>query len=208
MLTPGTQGRCCSSPSAPTPRRGRLEKLGKVAVVLRRRFRSTLNFTSPSTYTRDVSAHESAAVRRHFAPGATEKACPIVGCACALAASVGIAHRWQLCLCRNCISYTPVHAQESLRMSKKSGLETEFFTLTERQCEVLKYLVRENDNGGSATVRDICDHFGWAGPNAAHEHLRILARKGLIVLPGNKRRFRLTRTAINLYSKRPFATAK
>ncbi len=73
MLVPNTQGRCCSSPSAPTPRRGRLEKLGKVAVVLRRRFRSTLNFTSPSTYTRDVSAHVSAAVRRHFAPGATEE---------------------------------------------------------------------------------------------------------------------------------------
>ena len=75
--------RCCSSLSAPTPCKGRLEKLGKVAVVLRRRFRSALSFTSLSTYTRDVSAHESAAVRRHFAPGAAERILSYCGlCVC------------------------------------------------------------------------------------------------------------------------------
>ena len=73
------QGRCCPSRSAPTPCRGRLEKLGKSVVALRRRFRSTLSLTSPLTYTRDASAHESAAVRRHFAPGATGKLESICG---------------------------------------------------------------------------------------------------------------------------------
>lgn len=87
------EGQSCSSLSAPTPRGGRCGRMGKAKAVPSRRFRSTLNFSSPLNCTRDASAHESAAVRRHFAPGATGKTCPIAGCASALAASVGLAHR-------------------------------------------------------------------------------------------------------------------
>lgn len=76
--------RCWSSPSAPTPRGGRLEKIGNAAVGLRRRFRPALRLTSPLGFTRDASAHESAAVRRHLAPGATGNGGhPVVGlCRC------------------------------------------------------------------------------------------------------------------------------
>lgn len=84
------ESRCWLSLSAPTPRRGRCGKLGKkiTAVGFRRHFRRTLSFTSPCGFTRDASAHVSAAVRRHFAPVATGRWwTPFAGCACALAAS-------------------------------------------------------------------------------------------------------------------------
>lgn len=90
MLTQNTQGQSCSSLSAPTPRGGQCGRMGKAKAVPSRRFRSTLSFTSPLNFTRDARAHVSAVVRRHLAPGATWKARnPVVGCACALAASVG-----------------------------------------------------------------------------------------------------------------------
>lgn len=73
MLTSNTLCRCWSSQSAPTPRGGRLEKIGNAVVGLRRRFRHTLSFSSPCGFTRDASAHVPAAVRRHLAPGAAGK---------------------------------------------------------------------------------------------------------------------------------------
>lgn len=71
MLIQKPEGRCWSSPSAPTPRRGRWGKIANAVVGLRPRFRHALSFTSLRAFTRDASAHESAAVRRHLAPGAT-----------------------------------------------------------------------------------------------------------------------------------------
>ncbi len=65
-------------------------------------------------------------------------------------------------------------------------------------------MVNENDKGGAASVRSIARHFGFTSPNGAHCHIRALSRKGLVTLPGDGSCVRLTRTAINLYSKRPF----
>lgn len=66
------QGRYCPSLSAPTPGGVSAGKLGKCVTALRPRFRPVRCFSSLPGFTRDVSAHESAAVRRHHAPGATD----------------------------------------------------------------------------------------------------------------------------------------
>jgi hypothetical protein len=76
-----TGGRhCCPSRSAPTPCRGRLGNLGRSVAALRRHFRTALSFPSLLSLTHDASAHESAAVRRHFAPGAIWLVAPIGLC--------------------------------------------------------------------------------------------------------------------------------
>lgn len=55
--------------------------------------------------------------------------------------------------------------------------------LTTRQFEVLEfvkaYLAAE---GFPPTLREICDAFGFASPNSAHDHLRALEKKGAIEL--------------------------
>jgi hypothetical protein len=83
------QGRYCPSQSAPTPGGVSAGKIGKCVTALRRRFRPVRCFTSLPGFTRDASAHVSAAVRRHHAPGAAGMWSPFVGCAFALAASAG-----------------------------------------------------------------------------------------------------------------------
>lgn len=84
-------GRSRPSLSAPTPRGVSAGKIGKCVPALRPRFRSALSFTSPLSFTRDASAHEPAAVRRHHAPGATGLfGLPVADCAFALVASAGV----------------------------------------------------------------------------------------------------------------------
>ena len=65
--------------------------------------------------------------------------------------------------------------------------------LTERQEEILDY-VRDyiQDNGMPPTRLEITRKMGFKSPNAAEEHLRALARKGVIeILPNTSRGIRL-----------------
>lgn len=53
--------------------------------------------------------------------------------------------------------------------------------LTTKQSELLFFMQAfEAENDALPTDRTIARHFGWASTNAAFEHLRALARKGLI----------------------------
>lgn len=66
--------------------------------------------------------------------------------------------------------------------------------LTTRQAEILE-LIRAylDDSGYPPTRAEICQHFGFRSPNAAEQHLRALARKGVIEIDGGSSRgIRLT----------------
>ena len=65
--------------------------------------------------------------------------------------------------------------------------------LTARQAEVLDVIKAHlADTGYPPTRQDIAREFGFKSPNAAEEHLRALARKGVIeVIPGTSRGIRL-----------------
>jgi repressor LexA len=65
--------------------------------------------------------------------------------------------------------------------------------LTPRQREILDFLVRRTREAGAPPTRaEIALAFGFRSPNAAEEHLRALARHGVIdILPGRSRGLRL-----------------
>ncbi len=65
--------------------------------------------------------------------------------------------------------------------------------LTKRQQEVLKLIQNKiNLVGAPPTRAEIAQHMGFRSPNAAEDHLRALARKGIIELvPGTSRGIRL-----------------
>lgn len=66
--------------------------------------------------------------------------------------------------------------------------------LTPRQQEILQ-LIRDRieDTGLPPTRAEIAQEFGFRSPNAAEEHLKVLARKGVLeLLPGASRGIRLT----------------
>ncbi len=66
--------------------------------------------------------------------------------------------------------------------------------LTKRQQEILQ-LIRDriSDTGLPPTRAEIAQEFGFRSPNAAEEHLKVLARKGVLeLLPGASRGIRLT----------------
>jgi repressor LexA len=65
--------------------------------------------------------------------------------------------------------------------------------LTPRQQEVLDFIRNSLEVLGAPPTRtEICSAFGFASPNAAEDHLRALAKKGVIVLePGSARGIRL-----------------
>ena len=68
--------------------------------------------------------------------------------------------------------------------------------LTPRQREIVK-LIQESlrDNGMPPTRAEIANELGFKSPNAAEEHLRALARKGVIALvPGASRGIKLMDT--------------
>ena len=66
-------------------------------------------------------------------------------------------------------------------MTRASGEPSETATPTDRQREVLQFLRRHLDERGyPPTVAEIARHFGMRSPNAAGQHLRLLAKKGLV----------------------------
>ncbi|HPT49870.1 MAG TPA: transcriptional repressor LexA [Accumulibacter sp.] len=66
-------------------------------------------------------------------------------------------------------------------------------SLTPRQQEILDFIRRTLENLGAPPTRaEIASAFGFASHNAAEEHLKALAKKGIIVLePGSARGIRL-----------------
>jgi repressor LexA len=70
--------------------------------------------------------------------------------------------------------------------------------LTARQTEILN-LIRQHieETGFPPTRMDICNALGFKSPNAAEEHLKALAKKGVIALTsGASRGIRLTDTLV------------
>ena len=65
--------------------------------------------------------------------------------------------------------------------------------LTARQAQVLKLIEEYTEHSGYPPTRsEICEAMGFKSPNAAEEHLRALARKGVIeMIPGASRGIRL-----------------
>jgi hypothetical protein len=74
--------------------------------------------------------------------------------------------------------------------------------LTESQVKVLKFMVRQYQEGATPSVREICEEMGWSSPNAAHQHIRGIASKGLLELQGRGRTIRITPLAIRIYGKK------
>src|SRR3954470_12577040 len=68
--------------------------------------------------------------------------------------------------------------------------------LTPRQTEILRLIQRQiNETGMPPTRAEIAGELGFKSPNAAEEHLRALARKGVIALvPGASRGIKLMDT--------------
>ena len=66
-------------------------------------------------------------------------------------------------------------------------------TLTPRQAQILKLIEHYTEHSGYPPTRsEICEAMGFRSPNAAEEHLRALARKGVIeMIPGASRGIRL-----------------
>ncbi len=66
--------------------------------------------------------------------------------------------------------------------------------LTPRQAEILKLIEQYTEKSGYPPTRnEICQAMGFKSPNAAEEHLKALARKGVIEMtPGASRGIRLT----------------
>ena len=66
-------------------------------------------------------------------------------------------------------------------------------TLTPRQAEILKLIEQHTEREGFPPTRsEICQAMGFRSPNAAEEHLKALARKGVIeMIPGASRGIRL-----------------
>jgi repressor LexA len=61
--------------------------------------------------------------------------------------------------------------------------------LTERQREILTWLVRYIDQHGySPTLREVCMAFGFASPNGAVCHLASMQRKGWVTWNEKKSR--------------------
>ena len=66
--------------------------------------------------------------------------------------------------------------------------------LTARQAQILKLIEQHTEKAGYPPTRsEICTAMGFRSPNAAEEHLKALARKGVIeMIPGASRGIRLT----------------
>ncbi len=65
--------------------------------------------------------------------------------------------------------------------------------LTARQQQILQFIRERIDETGMPPTRaEIAQQFGFRSPNAAEEHIRVLARKGVLeILPGASRGIRL-----------------
>ena len=67
--------------------------------------------------------------------------------------------------------------------------------LTKRQLEILDLIVNRIETTGAPPTRaEIAKQMGFRSPNAAEDHLRALAKKGILELvPGTSRGIRLLR---------------
>lgn len=65
--------------------------------------------------------------------------------------------------------------------------------LTRRQGEILGLIKAWIETTGSPPTRiEIAQHFGFSSPNAAEQHLKVLAKKGVLeLIPGTSRGIRL-----------------
>ena len=55
--------------------------------------------------------------------------------------------------------------------------------LTKRQSEVLAFIKQfNNDKGYTPTAAEISEHFGFASPNAAYDHMKRIKDKGYITM--------------------------
>lgn len=72
--------------------------------------------------------------------------------------------------------------------------------LTPRQAEILEFIRDTLEETGMPPTRaEIAEAFGFSSPNAAEQHLRALARKGMIdMVPGASRGIRLKETVDGL----------
>lgn len=53
--------------------------------------------------------------------------------------------------------------------------------LTLKQLDIIRYLQKyKEDTGMYATVRNVCDHFGWTSPSTAHQQLLAIERQGFL----------------------------
>ena len=66
---------------------------------------------------------------------------------------------------------------------------------------MLRFLIDGYESGATPSVRQVCNHFGWASPNAAHQHLRALAHKGMVELRGAPAATRILPAALKLYGQ-------
>ena len=58
--------------------------------------------------------------------------------------------------------------------------------LTATQAKVLKFVASYiKDNGYPPTRREVSDHFKWAYPSSAEDHLRAIERKGYLTITPN-----------------------
>lgn len=73
--------------------------------------------------------------------------------------------------------------------------------MTTRQVEVLRYIVDAHEGGWTPTIRCICGEFGWSSSNAAHQHVRALATRGLVEQRGNQHPIRPTLLGLRIYGQ-------
>ena len=84
---------------------------------------------------------------------------------------------------------------------------TSSFTLSESEVRVLRHMIAGYEAGATPSIRQICEAMDWASPNAAHQHVRSMANKGLLELQGRGRPIRILPMALKLYGSRKKATA-
>ncbi len=75
--------------------------------------------------------------------------------------------------------------------------------LTRRQREVLEFVLDQQRGVGSIpTVREIAEHFGFASPNAAAQHLKLIEKKGFIKLLKGRARGIIVPAAASEFGRR------
>ncbi len=85
---------------------------------------------------------------------------------------------------------------QSIRDSLECGISTD--DLTERQSEVLTYILQCWMSGYIPTYREVSDVFEFSSPNAAVTHTRALEHKGYLEAAEGKSSLWLTDKALEL----------
>jgi len=53
--------------------------------------------------------------------------------------------------------------------------------LTLRQLEIIRFLQKYKEETGTyATIRDVCEEFGWSSPSTAHQQLLAIESQGFL----------------------------